>query len=59
MSDEYAYHSPEARAAALAVAFVELSPEDQALVMALIARLRGPVEEEEFPPDVKFMDFDQ
>ncbi len=55
---EYEFLSPEARAAALAQEFTQLSPEDQALIMALIGRLRGDVEEE-FPPDVKFMDFDE
>jgi hypothetical protein len=38
--------------------FRQLPPEDQELVIALVARLRGTVTPE-FPPDVPFMDFDE
>lgn len=35
-----------------------LTPEDQELVMALVARLRG-AKQHEYPPDVPFMDFEE
>jgi len=61
VSDDYVHRVPDGRAEALLQAFGELSPRDQELVMALIARLRWALAEpnSEFPPDVAFMDFDE
>jgi hypothetical protein len=60
VSDADGMHSPTALARALAEEFQQLAPEDQALVLALVARLRSPVPDgNEFPKDVPFMDFDE
>jgi hypothetical protein len=61
VSDEYAHRPPDGKTDALLQEFRELSPRDQDLVMALVARLRGSLTEPDsgFPPDVAFMDFEE
>ncbi|MDQ6615852.1 MAG: hypothetical protein M3083_14210 [Actinomycetota bacterium] len=55
---EFLSSPPDRRVEALGQEFRQLSPEDQDLILALVARLRVS-EGAEFPPDVPFMDFDE
>ena len=60
MSDEEVDLGSDTRAAGLVREFLLLPPEDQELVGALVARLRGiaPADDDVYPPDVPFMNFD-
>jgi hypothetical protein len=51
--------APNPRIESLVEEFRQLTPADQDLVLAVIARLREPVAAEGYPPDVAFMDFDE
>ncbi len=60
MSDADGMPSPAALAQALADEIQHLTPDDRALVIALVGRLRGQVAEgSAYPRDVTFMDFDE